>query len=175
MWFGSWLFLRVFLRVVLMGVDWGGSKHAVRFIKARMGPIRNKKQAVVRCLKRDVAGLIAAGHEAIAFGRVPSLSRLYSISRSRKCQRRSNSFSTSLLFSVIWFGFSLLSCPFILEVSLEDHVMIVLLGLHKSSREKKGLLCYLLRGLLSFPLLCSWWVLENIMPILWLLECTHIY
>lgn len=95
-----------------------------------------------------------------------SLSFLFDFSFKKMSKKKQFFFDfPSLRFSVIWFGF-FLSCPFILEVSLEDHVMIVLLGLHKSSREKEGLLCYLLLGLLSFPLLCSWWVLENIMPIL---------
>lgn len=47
------------------------SKHAVKCIKVRMVPIWNKKQAVLRFLRKDVADLIAAGHEANAFRRVP--------------------------------------------------------------------------------------------------------
>ncbi|RRT63289.1 hypothetical protein B296_00020246 [Ensete ventricosum] len=46
-------------------------KHALKCIKVRMVAIRNKKQAVVRFLKKDVADLIASGHETNAFRRVP--------------------------------------------------------------------------------------------------------
>ncbi|KAG6468427.1 hypothetical protein ZIOFF_073112 [Zingiber officinale] len=48
----------------------GGNKHSAKNIRARIGPIRSKKQATVRCLKKDVADLIAAGHEANTYGRV---------------------------------------------------------------------------------------------------------
>lgn len=51
-------------------MDWGGSKHSAKSIRARIGPIRSKKHATVRWLKKDVADLIAAGHEANAYGRV---------------------------------------------------------------------------------------------------------
>ncbi|KAG6507736.1 hypothetical protein ZIOFF_033087 [Zingiber officinale] len=46
------------------------SKHSAKNIRARIGPIRSKKQATVQWLKKDVADLIAAGHEANAYGRV---------------------------------------------------------------------------------------------------------
>ncbi|KAG6479845.1 hypothetical protein ZIOFF_063320 [Zingiber officinale] len=45
------------------------SKHSAKNIRARIGPIRSKKQATVQWLKKDVANLIAAGHEANAYGR----------------------------------------------------------------------------------------------------------
>ncbi|KAG6535778.1 hypothetical protein ZIOFF_000807 [Zingiber officinale] len=45
------------------------SKHSAKNIRARIGPIRSKKQATVQWLKKDVADLIAAGHEANAYGR----------------------------------------------------------------------------------------------------------
>ncbi|CAL9193751.1 uncharacterized protein LOC103989415 [Musa acuminata AAA Group] len=48
-------------------------KHAVKCIKVRMVPIWNKKQAVLRFLRKDVADLIAAGHEANAFRRIDAL------------------------------------------------------------------------------------------------------
>ncbi|CAL9135732.1 unnamed protein product [Musa textilis] len=48
-------------------------KHAVKCIKARMGPIRNRKQASVRILRKDVANLIATGHEAKAFEKIDLL------------------------------------------------------------------------------------------------------
>ncbi|KAG6498733.1 hypothetical protein ZIOFF_038455 [Zingiber officinale] len=47
----------------------GSSKHSAKNIRARIGPIRSKKQATVQWLKKDVADLIAAGHEANAYGR----------------------------------------------------------------------------------------------------------
>ncbi|XP_042432886.1 uncharacterized protein LOC122019489 [Zingiber officinale] len=47
----------------------GSSKHSAKNIRARIGPIRSKKQATVQWLKKDVANLIAAGHEANAYGR----------------------------------------------------------------------------------------------------------
>ncbi|RRT65541.1 hypothetical protein B296_00026346 [Ensete ventricosum] len=49
-----------------------------------MGPIRNKKQAMVRCLKRDVADLIAAGHDAVAFGRFVEKIQEKSFSKKKK-------------------------------------------------------------------------------------------
>ncbi|KAG6535095.1 hypothetical protein ZIOFF_000049 [Zingiber officinale] len=51
----------------------GGSKHSAKNIRARIGPIRSKKQATVRWLKKDVADLIAAGHEENAYGRIDAL------------------------------------------------------------------------------------------------------
>ncbi|KAG6474561.1 hypothetical protein ZIOFF_068499 [Zingiber officinale] len=48
----------------------GGSKHSAKNIRARIGPIRSKKQATVRWLKKGVVDLIAAGHEANAYERI---------------------------------------------------------------------------------------------------------
>ncbi|KAG6518390.1 hypothetical protein ZIOFF_021865 [Zingiber officinale] len=48
----------------------GGSKHSAKNIRVRIRPIRSKKQAMVRWLKKDVADLIAVGHEANAYGRI---------------------------------------------------------------------------------------------------------
>ncbi|KAG6489265.1 hypothetical protein ZIOFF_050534 [Zingiber officinale] len=48
----------------------GCSKHSAKNIRTRVVPIRNKKQATVWWLKKDVADLIAAGHEANAYGRI---------------------------------------------------------------------------------------------------------
>ncbi|URE29227.1 Regulator of Vps4 in the MVB pathway [Musa troglodytarum] len=100
-------------------------KHAVRFIKVRMGPIRNKKQAVVRCLKRDVADLIAAGHEAIAFGRIDALivemnhascydmieqfcqyilSQLPSLQKQRECPQEAMEAISTLIFAAARFS-----------------------------------------------------------------------
>ncbi|KAG6521020.1 hypothetical protein ZIOFF_018086 [Zingiber officinale] len=47
----------------------GGSKHLAKNIRVRIGPIRSKKHATVRWLKKDVADLIATGHKANAYGR----------------------------------------------------------------------------------------------------------
>lgn len=46
------------------------SKRAVKRVKKRIDVIGKKKQAVVRFLKKDVADLLAAGHDSNAFGRV---------------------------------------------------------------------------------------------------------
>lgn len=46
------------------------SKHAVKCTRSRIEAIWKKKQAMVRFLKKDVADLIAAGHESNAFERV---------------------------------------------------------------------------------------------------------
>ncbi|XP_042416572.1 uncharacterized protein LOC122005561 [Zingiber officinale] len=48
-------------------------KHSAKNIRTRVVPIRNKKQATVWWLKKDVADLIAAGHEANAYGRIDAL------------------------------------------------------------------------------------------------------
>ncbi|KAG6521974.1 hypothetical protein ZIOFF_019108 [Zingiber officinale] len=54
---------------ILGGKFFNKCKHSAKNIRARIGPIRSKKQATVRWLKKDVADLIAAGHEANAYGR----------------------------------------------------------------------------------------------------------
>ncbi|KAG0482556.1 hypothetical protein HPP92_010640 [Vanilla planifolia] len=48
-------------------------KHSVKCIRCRMETIRKKKEAMVRYLKKDIADLIACGHEANALGRMDSL------------------------------------------------------------------------------------------------------
>ncbi|KAG6499789.1 hypothetical protein ZIOFF_039581 [Zingiber officinale] len=48
----------------------GGSKHSSKNMRARIGSIRSKKQAMVRWLKKGVADLIVAGHEANAYRRI---------------------------------------------------------------------------------------------------------
>ncbi|XP_042392908.1 uncharacterized protein LOC121984159 [Zingiber officinale] len=50
-----------------------GCKHAVKRIRLRMDAIVKKKQATVRLLKKDVADLLAAGHESNAFARMDAL------------------------------------------------------------------------------------------------------
>ncbi|CAL9777056.1 unnamed protein product [Musa acuminata subsp. burmannicoides] len=133
-----------------MGVDWGGSKHAVRFIKARMGPIRNKKQAVVRCLKRDVADLIAAGHEAIAFGRIDALivemnhascydmieqfcqyilSQLPSLRKQRECPQEAMEAISTLIFAAARF-------PDLPELCDLRHAFVERYGSHMESSVK---------------------------------------
>lgn len=57
-----------FARAMLAMLD--RSKRAVKRIRLRMDAIVKKKQATVRLLKKDVADLLAAGHESNAFGRV---------------------------------------------------------------------------------------------------------
>ncbi|KAG6482329.1 hypothetical protein ZIOFF_058960 [Zingiber officinale] len=49
------------------------SKHAVKCTRSRIEAIWKKKQAMVRFLKKDVADLIAAGHESNAFERMDAL------------------------------------------------------------------------------------------------------
>ncbi|WOK94209.1 hypothetical protein Cni_G02911 [Canna indica] len=51
----------------------GKCKHAVKCIKSRNDAIRKKKKATVRFLKKDVADLLAAGHDSNAFGRMDVL------------------------------------------------------------------------------------------------------
>ncbi|OAY71262.1 hypothetical protein ACMD2_10270 [Ananas comosus] len=51
----------------------GSNKHAIKCIKARLDPIKKKKQAMVRFLKKDVADLVADGHRDVAFGRLQCL------------------------------------------------------------------------------------------------------
>ncbi|KAJ3695456.1 hypothetical protein LUZ60_000833 [Juncus effusus] len=48
-------------------------KHSVKYIRARLDPIRKKKEAVVWYLKRDVAELISHGHDLNAFSRMETL------------------------------------------------------------------------------------------------------
>ncbi|PKA52666.1 hypothetical protein AXF42_Ash001647 [Apostasia shenzhenica] len=48
-------------------------KHSVKCIRCRIETIRKKKQAMVRYLKKDVADLVAGGHDANAFGRMDAL------------------------------------------------------------------------------------------------------
>ena len=48
----------------------GCSKHAFKCIRTRMAPIRRKKHAMIRFLKKDVADLLANGLDTHAFGRV---------------------------------------------------------------------------------------------------------
>lgn len=48
-------------------------KHSVKYIKCRVEIIRKKKQVMVRYLKKDVADLLAGGHDANAFGRIDAL------------------------------------------------------------------------------------------------------
>ncbi|KAG6492389.1 hypothetical protein ZIOFF_047352 [Zingiber officinale] len=55
----------------------GCSKHSAKNIRTRVVPIRNKKQATVWWLKKDVADLIAADHEANAYGRISLKDRLF--------------------------------------------------------------------------------------------------
>ncbi|RWW02461.1 hypothetical protein GW17_00034451, partial [Ensete ventricosum] len=62
------------------------SKHALKCIKVRMVAIRNKKQAVVRFLKKDVADLIASGHETNAFRRFVEKVWKKSFTREKKLQ-----------------------------------------------------------------------------------------
>nr|CAD1825875.1 unnamed protein product [Ananas comosus var. bracteatus] len=44
-------------------------KHATKRIKSRLDPIRKKKQAMLKFLRKDVADLLANGHDINAFGR----------------------------------------------------------------------------------------------------------
>ncbi|XP_064977701.1 uncharacterized protein LOC135619529 isoform X1 [Musa acuminata AAA Group] len=125
-------------------------KHAVRFIKARMGPIRNKKQALVRCLKRDVAGLIAAGHEAIAFGRIDALivemnhascydmieqfcqyilSQLPSLRKQRECPQEAMEAISTLIFAAARF-------PDLPELCDLRHAFVDRYGSHMESSVK---------------------------------------
>ncbi|XP_020578473.1 IST1 homolog [Phalaenopsis equestris] len=48
-------------------------KHSVKCIKCRIELIRKKKQVMVKYLKKDVADLLAGGHDANAFGRIDAL------------------------------------------------------------------------------------------------------
>ncbi|XP_062227722.1 uncharacterized protein LOC133926003 [Phragmites australis] len=48
-------------------------KHAFKCIRTRMGPIRRKKHAMIRFLKKDVADLLANGLDNHAFGRMDGL------------------------------------------------------------------------------------------------------
>jgi hypothetical protein len=48
----------------------GCSKHAFKCIRTRMGPIRRKKHAMIRFLKKDIADLLANDLDTHAFGRV---------------------------------------------------------------------------------------------------------
>ncbi|KAJ4816443.1 Regulator of Vps4 activity in the MVB pathway protein [Rhynchospora pubera] len=48
-------------------------KHSIKCIRTRLDPIRKKKQAVVRYLRRDVAELISHGHDLNAFERMEAL------------------------------------------------------------------------------------------------------
>ncbi|XP_072979559.1 uncharacterized protein [Typha angustifolia] len=48
-------------------------KHAIKCVKSRLDPIRKKKQAMLRFLKKDVADLLANGHDNNAFGRIEAL------------------------------------------------------------------------------------------------------
>ncbi|KAL6603613.1 hypothetical protein ACP70R_043974 [Stipagrostis hirtigluma subsp. patula] len=48
-------------------------KHAFKCIRTRMGPIRRKKHAMIRFLKKDVADLLANGLDTHAFGRMDGL------------------------------------------------------------------------------------------------------
>nr|CAD1827730.1 unnamed protein product [Ananas comosus var. bracteatus] len=58
---------------ILFCVCFGISKHAIKCIKARLDPIKKKKQAMVRFLKKDVADLVTDGHRDVAFGRIDAL------------------------------------------------------------------------------------------------------
>ncbi|XP_062233030.1 uncharacterized protein LOC133930407 [Phragmites australis] len=48
-------------------------KHAFKCIRTRMAPIRRKKHAMIRFLKKDVADLLANGLDTHAFGRMDGL------------------------------------------------------------------------------------------------------
>ncbi|PUZ59386.1 hypothetical protein GQ55_4G037000 [Panicum hallii var. hallii] len=48
-------------------------KHAFKCIRTRMAPIRRKKHAMIRFLKKDVADLLANGLDTHAFGRIDGL------------------------------------------------------------------------------------------------------
>lgn len=48
-------------------------KHAIKCINSRIGVIRNKKRAMVRFLKKDVADLLANVHNDNAYGRMDAL------------------------------------------------------------------------------------------------------
>lgn len=47
-----------------------GSKYCVKCINSRVVLIRKKKLATIKFLKKDVADLLANGHDSNAFGRV---------------------------------------------------------------------------------------------------------
>ncbi|TVU08608.1 hypothetical protein EJB05_42017 [Eragrostis curvula] len=48
-------------------------KHAFKCVRTRMGPIRRKKHAMIRFMKKDVADLLANGLDTHAFGRMDGL------------------------------------------------------------------------------------------------------
>ncbi|XP_008793913.2 uncharacterized protein LOC103710082 [Phoenix dactylifera] len=48
-------------------------KHAIKCINSRIAMIRNKKRAMVRFLKKDVADLLNNGHDDNAYGRMDAL------------------------------------------------------------------------------------------------------
>lgn len=53
-----------------LAIGFGFSKHATKRIKSRLDPIRKKKQAMLKFLRKDVADLLANRHDINAFGRV---------------------------------------------------------------------------------------------------------
>ncbi|ONK60244.1 uncharacterized protein A4U43_C08F15930 [Asparagus officinalis] len=48
-------------------------KYCLKCISSRVQLIRKKRQATVRCLKKDVAELLASGHDSKAFARIEAL------------------------------------------------------------------------------------------------------
>ncbi|XP_074567959.1 uncharacterized protein LOC141824543 [Curcuma longa] len=100
-------------------------KQAVRCIKLRMELIKKKKRVVVRILKKDVADLIAAGHESSGFGRMDSLiaeinlvscyetieklcecilSQLPTLQKQRECPEESKEAISTLIYAAARFS-----------------------------------------------------------------------
>jgi hypothetical protein len=63
--------LFIYLLIVEFVAVWC-SKHAVKCTRTRLDLLRQKKQAMVKFIKKDVADLLANGLESHAFGRVLS-------------------------------------------------------------------------------------------------------
>ncbi|XP_074571461.1 uncharacterized protein LOC141828013 [Curcuma longa] len=100
-------------------------KHAVKCTRSRIEAIWKKKQAMLRFLKKDVADLIAAGHESIAFERMDALiceinhascyemirqfgevvlNRLSSLQKLRECPQGAAEAVSTLIFAAARFS-----------------------------------------------------------------------